>query len=311
MRHNAIVYEICRDWTSTGIAEPGLVNFTGDAALVTFPEAAAELALAFAWEVVDQVHHKIGSETSIGVDVGEVAILSIDGDGPLTISGSRQAAGYPVDRAVRLSWIARPGEVLATLALTKLLPDTTKFDLSPVDPAAVSLDKWPPAQLELGGQVLVHSISRTAADRASLRSAPANIRLTAEYLRRLQLNACEMLRELPGQWILVLNGFRMADRWMRKEALETFLEKLERSKLIDNSVMPELIGSQTGMMNPISIFRNWRDDTIASIYQLLEGYNDLTLADVESIRFNESMERAVGELIIYSRAGLRKLELSA
>ena len=314
LRHNSIVHESCQLWkqrNQQNANQMELVNFVGDAALVTFPEPSREQALAFAWEIIDKIHDS-GSETAIGIDVGDVAIIGVASGHPAHAFHSRQAAGFAVDRAVRLSWIARPGEILATDVFTSTLGVTTEFQLMPtVGPVAVSLDKWPSGQLELGGEVFVHSVRRIEiGDSPSYR--PANVRILSDYFRRLQLASLDFLRESPRKWSLVLEEFRKPERWTRREALEDFLETLMASRKIDGMAIPELDGFRSSLNgDPIIAFREWRDGMIASVQNLLARYHDLTLAQVNNIDFLETMDRAVSELVIYSRAGLRKLEMSA
>lgn len=308
--HNSLLFECFQDWYGRPEGEQAgidLVNFSGDAGLITFHHGFGETALAFACDVLEQVR-ATGYQTVAGVDVGEVAAVELVDRRSDSVQ-TRYAVGYPVDRAVRLSWIAAPGEILATSSLTTAIGSLDGFELLPgPDPVGVSLDKWPSAQVSLFGEVLVHSVRRRTGSTASPSRPPANVARLVDYFHRLQLNALDFLRESPRRWGATLDAFGRQDRWHRVEVLDDFIEALDRSQAIDSPCLPELATVPQPNPSPLEMFATWRENMIASIRSIRENYHDVTVQDVEKLEFSKSMEKIVGELIVFSRASLKALE---
>jgi len=307
LKHNRILYDCVREWERREVGSQAgveLVDFVGDAGLITFLDGFYEDALAFSCELVDRVR-SYNLETAIGIDVGEVSVLELyDADeGPV---GMRHAVGYAVDRAVRLSWIAGPGQIFATNAVSSSI-DGTHFDVLPTaDAVGVSLDKWPETQNVWGG-VKVHVVERRDPGRTRPPARPANIPRLVDYFRQLQLETHEFLREAPKRWRGVMNQFRSTEQWHIKLALDEILDVLESSRRLDNSRIPELDGFREGARDCLEDFVSWREGMLTKIQDMQRNYNDVTRAALKNLQFEETLQRVAGNVILFCIASLKRL----
>lgn len=307
LRHNQVLFECFDAWRRTPAgksAEIDLVDFVGDAGLLTFREGCADVALKFAADVIAQSREN-GCLTAAGVDVGEVAVVDLYDEETVR---ARHAVGFPVDRAVRLSWIARPGEILSTGSVTSALNGSNEFDLGPTpEPVGVSLDKWPAEQVAVCGEVLVHSVHPRGVARTEP-ARPANAVRLADYFRRLQLSAFRFLDEAPHRWSALVDDFRRSERWRRREALERILEFLDESRAIDDGQLPELVDLRLASGDPLAVFCDTRDEVLETLSGFTRRYHDVTLTELERVGFADRLVLAAEELVLFSRANLRKLE---
>lgn len=307
LKHNSILYECVREWQAkedgrrAGIE---IVSFVGDAGLVTFLEGFGKVAIDFACELVERVHSQ-NLETTIGMDAGEVSILELRdaNDDP---TGMRNAVGFAVDRAVRLSWIAEPGQIVATNAVSNAV-DSADFDFLPTaDAVAVSLDKWPDTQNMWGG-VRVHAIERRVAQRVGPPVRPANIPKLIDYFRRLQLETHEFLREAPMRWQAAMSQFRSTEHWHIKLALDDMVEILESSRRLDNSRIPELDGFREGTRDCLEDFVSWREGMLTRIQDLRPNYYNVPRTALKRLEFEETLQRVAGNVILFCIASLKRL----
>lgn len=307
LRHNGLVYECVRDWQSGELGRRAgieLVNFVGDAGLVTFSGDSAAAAVEFSCDVVERVRRD-NLMTSVGMDVGEVSVLELCDacDGPM---GIRHAVGFAVDRAVRLSWIAAPGQILATSAVSTGV-GSLGFDLLPTtDAIGVTLDKWPDSQNAWGG-VRVHAVERRVSGRVGTPTRPANRRKLIEYFRRLQLEAGDFLRVAPNYWHAALNQFKSAEQWHVRLALDDMIDLLERSRRMDNSRIPELDGLRDGALDCLEEFVSWREGLLTTLQDLRGNYSKISRASLEELNFEEGVQRLAGNVIIFCIATLKRL----
>ena len=307
LKHNSIVYDCFRDWQAREdgrLAGIELINFVGDAGLITFLDGNGDAAVEFSCELVERVRrHKL--ETAVGMDVGEVSVLELCdvAEGPM---GMRHAVGYAVDRAVRLSWIAGPGQILATNAVSAEV-DSTDFEFLPtVDAVGVSLDKWPDTQNAWGG-IRVHLVERRIAERTGPVARPANIPKLIDYFRRLQLETSDFLREAPKRWQAALNQFRGTELWHVKLALDDMVDILENSRRLDNSRIPELDGYREGTKDCLEDFVSWRESMLTRLQDLQLNYSKVTRTVLKRLEFEETLQLVAGNLILFCIASLKRL----
>jgi hypothetical protein len=307
--HNHVLYECFEEWRRRPEGEQAdidLVDFVGDAGLVTFRWGSGEAALTFACDVVERLREQ-GCLTAVGVDAGEVALVDLADVGANV--RARHAVGFPVDRAVRLSWIARPGEILSTGSVTSELSDSERFELSPApEPVGVSLDKWPAEQLAVCGEVLVHSVRPRGASTSAPSTPPQNRIRIADYFRRLQLGALDFLNRAPQHRAAVAEGVRWSDRWRLREAIEDTIEFLTTARTIGADQIPELTNYRQATEDPVAAFCDILEETIAAMQKLLQRYHVADIGEVEEGDYWTRLERATNDLVVYSRAGLRRLE---
>lgn len=211
LTHNAIVYEQFKSLPKDCGAQ--LVDFVADGLVLTFNGDAIEAALDFGVTVVDRLSER-SLDTSVGIDSGEVAIFDlIDALGQTT--GFREVVGIPIDRAVRLSWLARPGQVLVASGIAQAPTLNDHFVFVP-NPSAVgvTLDRWHTARGEGGEDATVgeegeenamkgftvYAVYAKSCPEAS-RQVPKNTRKLVIYSLRLRSRMEDLLnRFLPEAW---------------------------------------------------------------------------------------------------------------
>jgi len=266
LRHNAIIFELYEELDERLGAQ--LVDFVSDCAVFTLDLAAKQDAMTFALHIVETLGAE-GLHTSVGIDYGTVATFSLlDSSGAAT--RFQQVVGKAVDRAVRLSWIARPGEVLVASQLAG--PDTFGeiFQFFPKSAVEVSLDKW----YRVGPEDLsVHAVYPL--HRAMPPDVPGNMRKFSHYLLELLQEMEAMRQSVPGYWAaneIDLDQPEISKKWPAVDRLLALLEELEAPL----KERPPELDSFPELKHQIEAFSGWCNRTrkkVEEVQRLLRGGN--------------------------------------
>lgn len=260
LRHNALVYELFERLPHKH--EATIVDFVADGVLLTFRIGAIEGLLEFAIELVNTLReHDL--ETGVGVDVGPVALFELFDSG-----GRRtqfvEATGVPVDRAIRLSWLASSCQILvAAQAFDVSLPNET---LAFTDEIPVTLDKWGD-----GAQgVKVRAVYANTAD-AHDRPLPANERKAAAYLLWLRAEMDKRAFQARPLWdahVRILEGVAPHPK---RDAAEYLVGLLNGVEDLTKDAPPEVDHSKD-LATAIETLQKWCEERRAYLSQAIDKH---------------------------------------
>lgn len=261
LRHNAIVHELYEELDPGIDAE--LVDFVSDGVLFTLAADCSQQAMDFALRIVETLAGE-KLDTSIGIDFGTIAAFTLL-DTQKNTTRFLQVVGKPVDRAVRLSWIARPGEVLVTslAANSQSLHDV--FEFTPHGAALeVSLDKW---HRDGPTELAVHAVSRLGQPTNSFQG-------NTRKLYRYTLELREAIEEFVGFdlkfWATAEDMLFSGDSWQQRRATGTLLELLTKVEAPLLARPPEVAVNEK-LSRTIDEFTEWCSTTRRRIQEFNKG----------------------------------------